>query len=343
MKRIFLILGLSLAVAGCTDVEELEMDVPSVEKDLSQVQAYKEEVHPLSIVWFSNWKADGNMNSYLNTLPDSLDIVILEERTETLTEAQKTDLKVFQEQKGSKVLALLDLDTQYETYQVLLEDAEKTGEEKAEEKAAEEGREATMDEINVAVEAEIASAKAEFAKLFDTLPDAMMAWIDSNGFDGLTLRITVLGDIFYRELVEKQIVALGSKIGRKAGNKLFCLEGDSRYANNNCGLFSYVISTTVNAEKLAFVQQEFEQMSRMAEFVPEQFICYLSVDGESWKEPYSDIISTVPVTATKAESLALWKPSGGENIGGMALKGIEKHYDNDYAVLRETIQYLNLK
>ena len=81
----------------------------------------------------------------------------------------------------------------------------------------------------------------------------------------------------------------------------------------------------------------------MDEARPEQFILYLSLEDDSWETPYEDILSSVEVTEEKYKSLGLWKPLGGQRTGGLAIKGVENDYENNYNILRQTIQYLNLK
>ena len=121
-----------MLMAGCTEIEPLEMTVASAEKNLEEIKNYKSTEHYISAVWFSNWKADGNMGSYLSTLPDSLDMVILEGEYEELSEAQKADIKSVREDKGTKVLMKVDFDKIYEQYVAAMEEADERGEEMAE-------------------------------------------------------------------------------------------------------------------------------------------------------------------------------------------------------------------
>ena len=58
-----------MTAASCTDIEPLDMQVGGVPQDMETIQAFKASEHPQTLVWFKNWKADGNMNTYLNTLP----------------------------------------------------------------------------------------------------------------------------------------------------------------------------------------------------------------------------------------------------------------------------------
>ena len=87
MKNTIITLIAGLSMVGCTEIEPVRMDIHPAEKDLTALRNYKTGEHFLSITWFSNWKADGNMNTYLNTLPDSLDVIILENNFESLSPA----------------------------------------------------------------------------------------------------------------------------------------------------------------------------------------------------------------------------------------------------------------
>lgn len=70
-----------------------------------QVREYRKTDHVLGFGWFGNWTGKGTdpMN-YLKLLPDSVDFVSLWGTKGRLSDAQKADLKFFQEVKGGKAL-----------------------------------------------------------------------------------------------------------------------------------------------------------------------------------------------------------------------------------------------
>ena len=214
MKNIIKIAALGLLIVGCTEIEPLQMKVDAAEKNLTEIKNYKSTEHYISAVWFSNWKADGNMNSYLSTLPDSLDMVILENGYTELTEAQKTDLKCVREEKGMKVLMTVDLDKQYEQYLADLEEAEETGESIAEEQAASEGREVTMEDIENAVKHEQQRVKDKYSSIGDVILNDSEKIISESGLDGLTIRITSTADIFFRDIVKLFIEKAGERMNK---------------------------------------------------------------------------------------------------------------------------------
>lgn len=341
MKNIIKIAALGLVIAGCTEIEPLQMKIDAAEKNLTEIKNYKSTEHYISAVWFSNWKADGNMNSYLSTLPDSLDMVILENGYTELTEAQKTDLKCVREEKGMKVLMTVDLDKQYEQYLADLEEAEETGESIAEEQAASEGREVTMEDIENAVKHEQQRVKDKYSSIGDVILNDSEKIISESGLDGLTIRITSTADIFFRDIVKLFIEKAGERMNKS--EKTIVFEGYIGYVNNYCYLFDYIISTTHGNDRLSEVQEVFNNFMSMENSRSEQFMLYLSLEDDAWKIPYKDIYSSGEVTEEKYRSLGLWKPVGGQRTGGLAMKGVENDYENKYTILRQTIQYLNLK
>ena len=115
----------SVACSKWTDDERLTFDnqkdlkraIPFIEltsadqltaeqqKYYSELRAWKQTPHVRGFGWFGGWTAKGtDPQKYLRMLPDSVDIVSLWGTHGSLTEAQKTDLKLFREVKGGKVL-----------------------------------------------------------------------------------------------------------------------------------------------------------------------------------------------------------------------------------------------
>ena len=78
---------------------------PAQKEHYAKLRAWKQTPHVRGFGWFGGWTAKGtDPQKYLRMLPDSVDIVSLWGTHGDLTEAQKTDLKFFQEVKGGKVL-----------------------------------------------------------------------------------------------------------------------------------------------------------------------------------------------------------------------------------------------
>lgn len=342
MKNIIKVASLGMLIVGCTEIEPLQMKVDSAEKNLTEIKNYKSAEHYISAVWFTNWKADGNMNSYLSTLPDSLDMVILENGFSEITEAQKTDLKSVREEKGMKVLMTVDLDKLYEQYSAALEEAEEVGESIAEEEAANDNREVTMEDIENAVKNEQQKVKDKYSGIGDIILNDSEKTMSELGLDGASVRITSSSaDMFFRELVKDFLGKFGERI--KKSGKILVFEGYIRYVSNSCKWFDYIISTTHGNDRLSEVQEVFNSFITMEDSRSEQFMLYLSIEDDSWKVPYKDILSSNEVTEEKNKSLGLWKPIEGQRTGGLAMKGVENDYENEYYILRQTIQYLNLK
>ena len=128
MLKYALVAAMALASVACskwTDDERLTFDnqkdlkraIPFIEltsadqltaeqqKYYSELRAWKQTPHVRGFGWFGGWTAKGtDPQKYLRMLPDSVDIVSLWGTHGELTEDQKTDLKLFQDVKGGKVL-----------------------------------------------------------------------------------------------------------------------------------------------------------------------------------------------------------------------------------------------
>ena len=128
MLKYALVAAMALASVACskwTDDKRLTFDnqkdlkraIPFIEltsadqltaeqqKYYSELRAWKQTPHVRGFGWFGGWTAKGtDPQKYLRMLPDSVDIVSLWGTHGSLTEAQKTDLKLFREVKGGKVL-----------------------------------------------------------------------------------------------------------------------------------------------------------------------------------------------------------------------------------------------
>ena len=343
MKNIFYIIGIAgCMAASCTEIEPLEMQAGGIPADTETIQAFKAEKHPLSLVWFGSWKADGNMNTYLNTLPDSVDMVVLEQGYEEITPLQQTDLATVQTAKKTRILILAEFDSWVSEYKTKIEEAEMEGESLAYEAADAENREATDEEIETAIAAECAKVNEEFDSRFNACPEQLEKWVSANNYDGICLRITAADNAFIRENLDELIARIGSKFGEKAGNKTLILEGTPEYFADHFDCFDYIVSTTLKTDRLSYVQEEYDRLKNYAGFSPKKFLAYISLEDDAWKTPFADLISSQPLSETKNLTLASWIPADGENTGGIAVKGIENDYEQDYATLRTTIQYLNL-
>lgn len=345
MKSMINMLGMGLValLAACSDIEPLGMEVQSVPKDLDAIKAFKSTEHPKSLVWFSNWKADGNMNTYLNTLPDSIDMVVLESGYETLSVSQKEDLSAVQTLKGTKVLVSVDIDQWVSELQSKLEMAESDAEAEVEEQAKDENREVTPEELDIAIKAAQEKVKTAQKIRLNEIQERVTKVVAETGYDGVSLHISAVTELFVKECVYGVIDQFGAKFGTKATGRLLVLEGDLFYLTPKFGLFHYLVHTGENLEKWARLQEQYDRLKRISGFESKRFMVYLSLEDKSWDEPFPDMISAQSLTEPRYMTLALWTPNDGAAIGGMALRAVEKDYERKYSVLRNILQYLNLK
>lgn len=104
-----LCLLLPIGLAGCSDWTETEanyIDVPGHSDDYyNKLRAYKKSNHQYSFGWFGGWIGQGaRLSNSLCGLPDSLDMVALWGGWANLDAERKEDLRVVQQQKGTKVV-----------------------------------------------------------------------------------------------------------------------------------------------------------------------------------------------------------------------------------------------
>lgn len=335
-------MGCCALLAACnTEVEPLGVEVPAISKNMEALRQFKSSDHSVSVAWYDHWKADGNMNTYLNTLPDSLDVVILESGYESISSAQHLDLTAVQELKGTKVLVSVDLDQKVAGFEEQMALAETEGEEAAEEAAKKENPtgEATPEAIREAVQQAQNKVKEAFTAQMKALPAEVDKLVKTIGYNGVSVRSVGAKDSFVRDHIYSVLDLLSTKFGPKSGTGLLVLEGKPDYFTTRFGLFSYLIVNTVNPGRLMAVQEEYDKWKKVPDFNSKHYLLYLSIENNEWMIPYPDVISSNPLTVPKYQTLALWQPTDGSTVGGMALKGMNK---ND-AVLRNTIHYLNLK
>ena len=206
MKNIFYIIGIAgCMAASCTEIEPLEMQAGGIPQDTETIREFKAAEHPLTMVWFDSWKADGNMNTYLNTLPDSIDMVVLEQGYEDITPLQQTDLETVQTSKSTRILILAEFDTWTAEYKTKIEEAEIEGENIAYEAAEAEDRDATDEEIETAIAAECAKVDAEFDSRFSACPEQLEKWVSANNYDGICLRISAENHDFFAKFFSSYI------------------------------------------------------------------------------------------------------------------------------------------
>ena len=85
----------SIPMIEMTSADQL---TPAQKEHYAKLRAWKQTPHVRGFGWFGGWTAKGtDPQKYLRMLPDSVDIVSLWGTHGDLTEAQTTDLKIFQE------------------------------------------------------------------------------------------------------------------------------------------------------------------------------------------------------------------------------------------------------
>ena len=105
--NILFFLCLGAFAASCTDVEPLDIVVPYEKSDeyYANLRAYKaDKNHEIWFGWFGGWKANtANRVTYLQSAPDSCDILSIWGEHQNLSEAQIKDMRFVQQVKGTRV------------------------------------------------------------------------------------------------------------------------------------------------------------------------------------------------------------------------------------------------
>ena len=111
-KALLALFGGLFTLAACSDATDMELKNPAdltrsnkSEAYYAKLREYKKSDHQKAFGWFGNWTGAGvSLENSLQGLPDSVDFVSLWGNWKNLTTAQKEDLKIVQQKKGTKVL-----------------------------------------------------------------------------------------------------------------------------------------------------------------------------------------------------------------------------------------------
>ncbi|WP_314262745.1 glycoside hydrolase family 18 [Hoylesella nanceiensis] len=111
-KALLALFGGLFTLAACSDATDMELKNPAdltrsnkSEAYYAKLREYKKSDHQKAFGWFGNWTGAGvSLENSLEGLPDSVDFVSLWGNWKNLTTAQKEDLKIVQQKKGTKVL-----------------------------------------------------------------------------------------------------------------------------------------------------------------------------------------------------------------------------------------------
>lgn len=308
-----------LTLLSCNnEIEPLKIEVNGVPKKLDQIKAYKTTDHPIMLVWYKSWKADGNMNSYLNTLPDSIDMIIVEQATQQINSAQNYDLETVRRDKGTRVIPQINIESWANAYLEKLEEAQD-------------------DEDNNAV----AQLKEKFTQEWNELLKDLWQFVEDSSYDGICIRVSDSRNEFISQKITSLIIDLD--FNKKANQKILIMEGNLHSYSSYFSNFDYLIHTSLNQDKLAYLQEEYDILSHYPNFDSKRLLLFFSMEKSSWQTPYPDIISSQALSDPKYKTLAYWYPTSGDQLGGMAIDGIEANSDQNYSVVRSSISFLNLK
>lgn len=316
----FTLMSVLVFISCNHEIEPLEMQVNGIEKKLDQIKAYKTTHHPIMLVWSNSWKADGNMNTYLNTLPDSVDIIIVGNISDQITSSQIYDLQTVRLAKGTKVIPHINFETWANEYSEKLEEVQDHDEENA-----------------------VELLNQKYSEKWEEILKSAWDLAKSTQYDGISIRISDSRNEFIHQKITLAINELGGKYGKQANNKIMVMEGNLHRYSTCFRYFNYLVHTAVNPEKISYLEEDYAKFLQYPNFDSKSLLLFFSMTNSSWQIPYPDIISSQSLNDPKYKTLAYWCPVNGDNIGGMAIHGIEKNSDQNYSVVRSSISYLNLK
>ena len=325
-----------IALSSCdNDIEALDIVKPYEKSSeyYANLRAYKErDDHEVFFGWFGGWSANSaDMIRYLESIPDSVDIVSIWSKSPGFDDNLKKDLRRLQEVKGTRV-----------TFTVF---AHKIPEE------------FMVSEKEVNPEGIEAYAKA----LVDTMNYYGYQGIDLDyepGYlehAGVPFNGPLVGPSYmwpdYMNNMEIFVKALGKFIGPKSGTRnLLLIDGVPHHLNDGLAeYFNYGIVQSYRSGSYSDLQSRFDSAARKG-WKPEQYIFTETFEGERYKNGGVPHLMRNGETVPSLEGMARFKPMYNGELakrkGGCGTYHMETDYNTkpeNYKYTRNAIMWMNKK
>lgn len=340
MKRIILILIISVSLIGCTKIESIEVIAPKRNIDTAGLQAYKSQLknRNVSIGMIYGW---GQLNqSNLMSTPDSLDIIVAKDGYINMDEHQKNDLAQTQKQKATKVLIGVDLLNKSVTFEQNLKkkiNALSSEKIKEIEKSGDFLTSDQQKQIFKEIQDDITNSMSEQEKAsLNQLLEKIQQLIDL--FDGVSIEFPESYNTVYSADALSEFADKIQKIVSKNKNKLFILENPYPVQPSSLEKADWIVCKQNTDNQFLNIFSEKAKQWSESSFVPA-----IDFSNEKLSDGFNDT-TNFPIQAQNME-ICLW----GDNIkAGVAFYHIEKDYTNmignlTYKSLRTSINLLQTK
>lgn len=316
-KIITFIFGLVLI--ACNKVEPIEIVAPLREIDTETLKQYKSQLSNrfVAMGMMYNWGKESG--AFLANTPDSLDVIIVKDGYDNLTDILKNDLKFVREKKATKVLVGIDFEALYQAYETNKEStittlkAEKQQEwTLSNERLTDTEKEALLQKLEQsAVESLSNAVKENLEKQATELVQIAQA----NGFDGISIEFPQNLNEAYS--VENFNTFLTNVVNKK-GNLLLVAENLYSTSVDAVSSINWVVYRKSGNKLLANFTEEAQKWSNFR-YLP-------SVDFT--EEDLADGFSDTPYfsqggRASRLFDVIKWNAT---NKGGVAYYHIEKNY-----------------
>lgn len=317
---LILISSMFVACEDNTIPERLDVgnDVVKSNEYFENLRAYKRSDHQVAFGWFGGWNAEGPGNvSYLNGLPDSIDMVSVWGNWSNLSDAKIKDMRYVQEVKGTKVLLCWIVAN-------------------------------VGDQLGMPKEYWTEDGKLSHDESIRKYARAIVDTVYKYGYDGFDIdyepNYGAPGNIATnKENMYTFVEEMGKHLGPKSGSdKLLLIDGEPEYLKSEAGkFFNFYISQAYGSRNGASIQGRINRMLHLEEFDSKKYIC-----TENFESYWQD--GGVPFTLPNGKivpsliGMAYWNPTQGRK-GGVGSYHMEYEFPHnpDYKYIREAIQIMN--
>ncbi len=340
MKKIYylysILLGVIIMASACnTDVEALDIVKPDKKSDAyyANLRAYKErDDHEVFFGWFGGWSANSpEMIRYLESIPDSVDIVSIWSKSPGFDKNLRDDLRKVQELKGTRVTFTIFAHKIPENFMVSENEVNQEG--------IEAYAEALIDTMNyygyqgIDLDYEPGYAEHVGVPFNGPLVGPSYMWPD------------------YKNNMEIFVKALGKHVGPKSGTRnLLIIDGVPHHLNEGLAeYFNYGIVQSYDSRSYQDLQGRFDRGAQVG-WKPEQYIFTETFEGGKYLNGGVEHRMRNGETVRSLEGMARFKPMyNGELVerkGGCGTYHMETDYyskPENYKFTRNAIMWMNKK